>query len=111
MRTKTVLLISSVLLIAGLGTTPASAAPPPPDLVNQVNGDGYADLVLVDDAGILGGLHNGSLVNPGGVPYRDLTWFLPNSNWTSVIHMAAGDTNGDGYSDLVAVKNDGTMEI
>ncbi|NUT47568.1 MAG: VCBS repeat-containing protein [Saccharothrix sp.] len=81
------------------------------DRVNQVNGDGYADLVAVDGNGELFGYNNGSLVFEGGVPFQGETWRIAHSDWRDATLLAAGDVNRDGYADLVATRTDGSLVV
>ncbi|NUT47567.1 MAG: VCBS repeat-containing protein [Saccharothrix sp.] len=80
-------------------------------MVPDTTGDGFADLVAVDDTGKLVGYHNGSLVNADGRPFANRSWRLDASDWRGYRHLALGDTNNDGYADLVAVGGDGTLYV
>ncbi|WP_330270388.1 VCBS repeat-containing protein [Lentzea sp. NBC_00516] len=51
--------------------------------VMDASGDGYADIVAVEPDGKLSVYANGSLVNPGGVPYAGVTWSI-GGDWSQV---------------------------
>ncbi|WP_394613201.1 FG-GAP repeat domain-containing protein [Lentzea sp. JNUCC 0626] len=51
--------------------------------VMDATGDGYADIVAVEPTGKLSVYGNGSLVNPGGVPFGGVSWDL-GGNWSQV---------------------------
>ena len=53
------------------------------DRAGDVNHDGYGDLVAVEADGSLTGYGNGTLVNPGGLPYRSPTWHIV-GDWRTV---------------------------
>ncbi|MER5485033.1 FG-GAP-like repeat-containing protein [Streptomyces sp. NPDC002812] len=71
------------------------------------NGDGIADLMAV--------WNNGTLhYYPGdgtGQIGNEVPVLLGGSTWGTVLHMTAGDFNGDGISDLMAVWNDGSLHL
>ncbi|TWP51304.1 VCBS repeat-containing protein [Lentzea tibetensis] len=55
--------------------------------VMDASGDGYADVVAVEADGSLSVYANGSLVNPGGVPFAGVTWKIK-GNWSGVRTIA-----------------------
>ncbi|MFL5331063.1 MAG: hypothetical protein ACJ8C4_19405 [Gemmataceae bacterium] len=65
--------------------------------VGDINGDGYGDIITGADSG--GGPHvkvfsgqNGGLL---------ASYFAYSANFTGGVRVAAGDVNGDGYSDII----------
>jgi hypothetical protein len=106
---------------AGLPPSPALAIPDPGSPGSQihafgirassagdVNGDGYADIVIGDNGAGKAYLYLGSAAGPNAAP--DLTLTSPSTNpaASGFGHsiVGAGDVNGDGYAD-VAVGSDG----
>ncbi|MEU2955783.1 FG-GAP-like repeat-containing protein [Streptomyces xanthochromogenes] len=71
------------------------------------NGDGIADLMAVWHDGTLHyypGDGTGQIGNQRPVP-------TGGSTWGTVRHMTAGDFNGDGIADLMAIWTDGTLHL
>ncbi|MFE4862101.1 FG-GAP-like repeat-containing protein [Streptomyces sp. NPDC056670] len=71
------------------------------------NGDGIADLMAVWSNGTLHyykGTGDGQVTNGVTVP-------LGGSTWDTVRQLTAGDFNGDGIADLMAVWTDGTLHL
>ncbi|MEU6479887.1 VCBS repeat-containing protein [Streptomyces sp. NPDC047017] len=71
------------------------------------NGDGKADLMAVWSDGTLHlytGNGDGTVDAAGGALYGGTTW-------TTIHGLAAGDFNGDGKTDLMAVWSDGTLHL
>ncbi|MEU3648673.1 VCBS repeat-containing protein [Lentzea sp. NPDC034063] len=55
--------------------------------VMDASGDGYADIIAVEPDGKLAMYANGSLVNPGGIPYTNRTWSAA-GDWSGVRTLA-----------------------
>jgi hypothetical protein len=97
--------------VGGIGVTGSTTPQIRPDLVNQVNGDGYADLVGVDANGELFGYNNGALINADHVPFASETWRIAGSDWTGAKDIATADVSGDGFADLLGTMSDGSLSI
>ncbi len=71
----------------------------------DVNGDGYSDIVIGDDAGngFAGQIHihHGSSIGVGTTPNRTITATVAYSRLGAAVD-SAGDVNGDGFDDVVA---------
>jgi hypothetical protein len=98
---------------AGLASSPAITFPDPgpgrgafgirASCAGDVNGDGYADVVIGDNMSGKAYLYLGSAAGPPSTP--DLTLTAPSTapGGSGFGHsiVGAGDVNGDGYADLV----------
>jgi hypothetical protein len=69
----------------------------------DVNGDGKADLIAVDDAGIAVRISNGSGFNP-------VTYWTAGAFWGERGTYFA-DVDGDGKADAIAINNDGNVYV
>ncbi|MDR1118700.1 MAG: FG-GAP-like repeat-containing protein [Bifidobacteriaceae bacterium] len=70
----------------------------------DMNGDGFADLLVVDNTGLLflyPGTDDGKLGKPA-------QW---GSGWKTMVLVAPGDWNGDGHADVVAKGADGILNL
>src|SRR5207244_983077 len=65
--------------------------------VGDVNGDGFADIIIGADAG--GGPNVSVFSGKNGS--RLLSFFAYDPNFTGGVRVAAGDVNGDGKADVV----------
>ena len=77
---------------------------------SDINGDGMSDLLAIDFTGRLLYYQNAEWANPGGVPFTMSQTI--GSGWGPQFGLrmeSAGDLTGDGYSELVAVRSDGTL--
>ncbi|MBW1789366.1 MAG: FG-GAP repeat protein [Deltaproteobacteria bacterium] len=75
------------------GFTKISYAKGRPARAGDVNGDGYADLVISDE------LYNGS--SQGMSSAESCTFYLPDTDAKVAASAGAGDVNGDGYDDVI----------
>ncbi|MEU7903656.1 FG-GAP-like repeat-containing protein [Actinoplanes sp. NPDC049118] len=73
----------------------------------DVTGDGFTDLVVRKADGTLW-LYSNNIVRDNGVPYSSTSLRQIGSGW-STIDVTAADVTGDGYTDLVGRKTDGTL--
>ncbi|MEG3629747.1 VCBS repeat-containing protein [Streptomyces poriticola] len=79
--------------------------PKTPDKPGDINGDGNADLWAIDEDGTLRrfyGSGDGKLAEA----YANAS----NENWTSARITHRGDWTDDGYEDLIALRNDSTLD-
>jgi hypothetical protein len=78
-------------------------------LVNaDVTGDGYTDLVARKTDGTLW-LYSNNIERDNGVPYSSSSSRQIGSGWNAFDTIIGADVTGDGYTDLVARKTDGTL--
>ncbi|WP_238324014.1 FG-GAP repeat domain-containing protein, partial [Salinispora pacifica] len=93
-------------------TTWWTANPEPPTepdrWVADVTGDGYHDLVAREDDGTLM-LYSNNIVRDNGVPYSTPSSRQIGQGWDAFDTVVNADVTGDGYTDLVARKPDGTL--
>ncbi len=77
----------------------------------DINGDGYADIVVGANSSVLGGGPDDVLIYPGGPGGPDPfpTYVLKGSASSGVV-SSAGDVNGDGYADLLAL-HEGNISV
>ncbi|GLY97932.1 VCBS repeat-containing protein [Actinoplanes sp. NBRC 103695] len=72
----------------------------------DVTGDGFADLVATKADGTMW-LYSNNIVRDDGRPYSAFRQI--GSGWGGFDRIIAADATGDGFTDLVATKADGTM--
>jgi hypothetical protein len=72
----------------------------------DVTGDGYTDLVARKPDGTLW-LYSNNIVRDDGVPFSAARQI--GHGWNGFDRLVAADATGDGYTDLVARKPDGTL--
>jgi hypothetical protein len=71
-----------------------------------VTGDGYTDLLATKPDGTMW-LYPNNIERDNGVPYSDNRQV--GSGWTGFDQLTGADVTGDGFTDLVARKADGTL--
>ncbi|MDQ7905787.1 FG-GAP-like repeat-containing protein [Phytohabitans sp. ZYX-F-186] len=72
----------------------------------DATGDGFTDLVALKPDGTMW-LFSNNFVRDGGQPYGDVRQI--GTGWNGFDRVVASDATGDGFTDLVALKPDGTM--
>jgi VCBS repeat protein len=75
----------------------------------DISGDGYADLLSIDNIGRLRYYPNNSHSNPGHVPF--VSNIIVGSGWNGLRFVSAGDVNGDGLADLVGSDQSGSLRV
>ncbi|MDQ7905788.1 tachylectin-related carbohydrate-binding protein [Phytohabitans sp. ZYX-F-186] len=75
-------------------------------VASDATGDGYADLVALKPDGTMW-LYSNNFERDGGWPYSDVRQI--GQGWNGFDRIVASDATGDGFTDLVALKPDGTM--
>jgi hypothetical protein len=78
----------------------------PRPFVPDVTGDGYADLLGRQANGTMW-LFSNNFVRDAGRPYNDVRQI--GSGWGQYTRLVGADATGDGYTDIIGVKADGTM--
>ena len=76
----------------------------------DLTGDGYGDLLGVDWEGRLWLYTNGIRTNPGHVPFS--SGRIIGTGWLNngpIQQVRQGDLTGDGYTDLAAIRSDGSL--
>ncbi|MFG2105110.1 peptidoglycan DD-metalloendopeptidase family protein, partial [Micromonospora echinaurantiaca] len=73
----------------------------------SVTGDSYTDLITTKTDGTLW-LYANNFVRDDGMPYSGGSRQIGHG-WSGFSHIIPADATGDGYTDLVAVKPDGTL--
>ncbi|WP_223874435.1 FG-GAP repeat domain-containing protein [Salinispora mooreana] len=101
-------------------TTASPTATPPPDKSAKAGtpstpssaptstGDGYTDLVARKPDGTLW-LYSNNIERDNGVPYSYASSRQIGQSWDAFDTIIGADVTGDGYTDLVARKPDGTL--
>ncbi|MEU1857807.1 FG-GAP-like repeat-containing protein, partial [Micromonospora aurantiaca (nom. illeg.)] len=72
----------------------------------DANGDGFADMLGIKADGTMW-LFSNNFARDGGAPYGDVRQI--GSGWGNYTRIIAADANGDGFTDLLGIKADGTM--
>ncbi|HEY0535676.1 MAG TPA: glycoside hydrolase domain-containing protein [Actinoplanes sp.] len=72
----------------------------------DITGDGYADLIGMRSTGELVLYPN---TKNGATPYTAVSSYQIGTGWNNFTKLIAADVTGDGYTDLVALKADGTL--
>ncbi|WP_394614778.1 FG-GAP-like repeat-containing protein [Lentzea sp. JNUCC 0626] len=84
-----------------------SSGRPRTDHIGDVSGDGYADLTAVRSDGTLQYFANNVNSSPENRPFGNYT--KVGEGFGSYTLVRSADVSGDGYADVVGVKNDGTL--
>ncbi len=74
----------------------------------DVTGDNFTDVLGVKSDGTMW-LFSNNFERDSGVPYGDVRQV--GSNWQNYERIIAADATGDGFTDLLGVKTDGTMTL
>ncbi|MFF3855716.1 FG-GAP-like repeat-containing protein [Micromonospora sp. NPDC002575] len=74
----------------------------------DATGDGFTDLILVKPDGTMF-LYPNNIVRDDGVPYSSASARQIGSGWDNVDRIVGADVTGDGFTDLVARRTDGTL--
>ncbi|NUR86584.1 MAG: transglycosylase SLT domain-containing protein [Nonomuraea sp.] len=74
----------------------------------DVNHDGFADLVATTSTGHLQVYAN---TRNAAAPFGNLTWDYTSGWGTDVRDVAVGDVTGDGYGDLLAIRDNGYISL
>ncbi|MEV7328562.1 VCBS repeat-containing protein [Micromonospora sp. NPDC093244] len=74
----------------------------------DATGDGFTDLILVKSDGTMF-LYPNNIVRDNGVPYSSASARQIGSGWGNVDRIVGADVTGDGFTDLVARRTDGTL--
>ncbi|WP_162561479.1 CHAP domain-containing protein, partial [Salinispora mooreana] len=93
---------------APVGVTGGSTPTEPKRWIADVTGDGYHDLVAREDDGTLM-LYSNNIERDNGVPYSTPSSRQIGQGWDAFDTVVNADVTGDGYTDLVARKPDGTL--
>ncbi|WP_346538584.1 FG-GAP-like repeat-containing protein [Micromonospora sp. DPT] len=94
-----------------VGVTGGSTTPTEPERwVADVTGDGFHDLVARKTDGSLW-LYSNNIVRDNGVPYSSGSSRQIGSGWSGTDRIVNADVTGDGYTDLLLVKSDGSMTM
>jgi hypothetical protein len=72
----------------------------------DITGDGYAELLAATEDGKLAYYPN-NIERDNGIPYNVATPI--GHGWNATSHLRLSDISGDGYTDLLAVRTDGTL--
>ncbi|MFE0800417.1 FG-GAP repeat domain-containing protein, partial [Streptomyces sp. NPDC058834] len=73
---------------------------------HSVTGDSFTDLVATKSDGTMW-LYSNNFLRDDGMPYSSARQI--GSSWNTFNRIIPADATGDGYTDLVATKSDGTM--
>ncbi|SCG57919.1 FG-GAP-like repeat-containing protein [Micromonospora coxensis] len=74
----------------------------------DVTGDGFTDVLLVKSDGTMI-LYSNNIVRDDGAPYSSSASRQVGSGWNNFDRIVGADVTGDGFTDLVARKTDGTL--
>ncbi|MEV0273937.1 glycoside hydrolase domain-containing protein, partial [Hamadaea sp. NPDC050747] len=85
------------------GEAPATRPPG-----HSVTGDGYADLIGRKTDGTLW-LYPNNIERDNGVPYSSAEAYQIGTGWNAFSLITGADVTGDGYTDLIGRKTDGTL--